>query len=220
MSGPQMQVHRFWKSYKQNPDDPGTLKEVHWVEYGPLGNKARMTNINTVGEIIDRLQPLEGSSDPAVVIAHMRADFIRKAYQSWLAGEEMPVNGTPLAAWNALSPEQAEAIKLQGIKTVEEIAALTESTAARMPFPNKLEMVKLAKNFVESKDQTRLAAALTKKDEEIASLRLENEERDAREADLARKVDQLASLLAEKEQAETDEPVKRGRPRKQVEAAA
>ncbi len=224
MANPQTQVHRIWKDYKPNPKDPGEMKETAWVEYGPVGDKARTTTIAKVDDIINRLQPLEGSSDPAVVIAHMRADIVRKAYEAFCKGEESPVEGTPLAAWNALSPEQSAALKLSGIRSVEEIAGLTESTASRMPFPNKQEIIKQAKAFVESKDQVRLAAALTKKDEEIALLRSENEERDQREAALMRKIDALAEMVASREAAADDDgaAVRRGpgRPPKQPQTAA
>jgi hypothetical protein len=204
----ELQVHRFWKTYKPNRADPAVMDEVHFVEFGPTGAKSRTTTIDLVKNQIERLQPLEGSTDPAVIMSHMKADVIRRAYQAWVSGQEAPMDGTPLAAWNALQPEQAEAIRTMGIRTVEEIAGLTETTASRMPVPNKQELIKLARNFVETKDQVRLTAALTEKDQQIEQLRLENQERDEQVNSLTEKLEQMADMIAN---LQTEKPAKSGK---------
>jgi hypothetical protein len=92
-----------------------------------------------------KLQPLAGAQNPAVEMAHLRWSIIEKHDRAWLAGQEPPVEGTPLAAWNALNPEQADVLRANSIKTVEEVAALTDAHIARLPLPNLREVIRQAR---------------------------------------------------------------------------
>lgn len=195
-------VKRFWTKYKPNPKDPGEMIGVDWVEYGPLGGLDRTLTSAPVHTLISQLQPLEDNQNPSVVMAHERGNIIRQKYEAWKQGREVPVNGTPLSAWNALNAEQVEIMIRVGIRSVEDVAALTDSSSARLAIPNRNELIRQAKNFLDAKEQSRLAAKLGEKDHEIDILRANDEDNKAQIAEMRKQIEQLAALMLEKQEAE------------------
>ncbi|MEO0782690.1 MAG: hypothetical protein AAFZ46_13130 [Pseudomonadota bacterium] len=91
------------------------------------------------------------------------------AYESWKAGSEIPETGTPLAAWGALTKEQADAFRAYGCKTVEDVAALGPDAAASLAFPNARRMPEMASKFL---SQT----SVIEKDAEIDALKKQVEQ--------------------------------------------
>jgi hypothetical protein len=210
MTASAIAIHKFWTHYEPDPADPARLKAVDWVAYGPIGGHDRSVTHDRVARLA-KLQPLEGSQNPAVVMAHERWSIIDKHYRAWLAGQEAPVDGTPLAAWNALTPEQADVLRANSIKTVEDVAALTDTHIARLPLPNMRELIRQARHFIDAAEQTRFAASLAAKEREIESLKAENAERDGQIAALMQKVDELAAgVAARSDDASDGEAEKRG----------
>jgi len=56
----------------------------------------------------------------------------KKAYEYWLKGQEMPLEGTPIRGWAILSPAQQEsAIKLH-ILTVEQLSVINDEGIRRL----------------------------------------------------------------------------------------
>ena len=216
MAAPTLMVHKFWTEYKQDPNDPGKLIGVDKVQYGPINGATRSIITAKVSDL-SRLQPLEGSQNPAVVMAHERWAVIQRHYEAWKKGQEAPLEGTPLSAWNALNQEQADLFRSRGIKTVEAFAAMTDSVMSQVQVPNLRDLVRQAKNFIDASEQTRLASKLAEKDNQIDALRSEADEQKAQIADLLKKVDALAELAA----AKVSEEPKRGpgRPRKNADEA-
>lgn len=53
-------------------------------------------------------------------------DKIEKGYAAWKAGQEIPVEGTPLAQWAVLSPAQRQQLIGMGIQTVEQLSQLPD----------------------------------------------------------------------------------------------
>jgi len=198
-------IHKFWTHYEPDPQDPAKLKAADWVAYGPIGGHDRSVTHDRVARL-GSLQPLEGSQNPAVIMAHRRWSIIERHYRAWLAGQEAPVDGTPLAAWNALTPEQADVLRANSIKTVEDVAALTDAHIARLPLPNLRELIRQARHFIDAAEQTRFAASLAEKEREIESLKEENAERDAQIAALMQRVDDLAGRLAADAEPEAGSP--------------
>lgn len=198
-------VHRFWTQFRKDPQDPAKLVPVDWVEYGPIGNRNVITVIDRVSRLTDRLEDAEASDNPAVAIAHARATIIKRHYEAWRAGQEPPEEGTPLAAWNAIGPHEADLLKTNGFKTVEAVAEMTDAHIGRIQLPRLRDLVQHAKMFLEAKEQTRFAASLEDKQREIEALKAENADRDQQIATLMAKVGELADALAGKQdEAETD----------------
>lgn len=107
---------------------------------------------------------------------------IGPAYEAWKSGQEVPVDGTPLGAWPGINETQAEAIRAIGLRTVEDVAAMTDTIMARIRLPNARSIRDLAQRFITAKDDRAVEQALADKDREIA--------------DLKAKMDQLADMVA------------------------
>jgi hypothetical protein len=206
MTAPAIAIHKFWTNYEPDPADPAKLKPVDWVAYGPIGSHDRSVTHDRVARLA-RLQPITATQNPAVAIAHARWSIIEKHYQAWQAGQEAPGEGTPLAAWNALTPEQAEVLRRHNIKTVEDIAGLTDAHIVRVPLPNLRELIRQAQHFIDASEQTRFAAKLAEKEREIEVLKEENAERDAQVAELRDQVAELAAARTAREKPGAEAPI-------------
>lgn len=170
------QVHRFFTKYAPDPKDPAIIVGTDWVEYGPPGARER-TSITSRISTISRVMPLEkDASNPAIIMANDRWAYIKPLYEAWKSGQDLPETGTPLAAWNGLTTEQADALRMRGVKTVEEIAEMTDAIRTRVGLPGMVRMQEAAKLFIQSKDTVKVASALEQKDKEIADLKLQMEE--------------------------------------------
>ncbi len=53
-------------------------------------------------------------------------------YQLWKAGQEMPVEGTPIKGWAVISPAQQETIIRAGVRTVEDLATMNAEAAGKI----------------------------------------------------------------------------------------
>lgn len=235
MSAPMIAIKRFWTEYAPDPQDPAKMIGVDWVEYGPAGSLDRTS---TRAKIISlsALQPMHDQGNPAIVMAHMKWDVIRPAYEAWKKGQEAPVSGTPLAAWNGVSPEQAEILRSRSIRSVEEVAALTDAHIERIALPNLRSIIAAAKRFVESADTMRFAASLGEKERlisdqqnQISDQKAILESQQAQIADMMAKMNELTTMVADRAVEEQNLPGEGaggveprrgpGRPKKQPVAA-
>ena len=216
-------VWKFWTKFipDPKPDNPLYMRQEDWVEYGPIGARDRTVVQSPVRSVIDKLQPMTNRGNPAIVMAHERAAIIRRAYEAWKAGNEVPLDGTPLAAWNGISPEQAEIFKSNNIRTVQEIALLNDALMGRIPIPNLRQLIVQAQAFVASADQVLAAKQMTELEGKNAALVHEVAEQREQIAALMTSVKQLIARQSELEPvlAEAGEPAlarrRRGRPPKQ-----
>jgi isopentenyl diphosphate isomerase/L-lactate dehydrogenase-like FMN-dependent dehydrogenase len=165
-------VHRFWPKYVD--DGKGGLKEQHWVEYSArhtdkIRNESRVDRLLNVVDV-----PPE--TNPTVRDAMDRRDVIKLHYEAWLAGREVPETGTPLAAWNGVSTEQAEILRVKGIKTVEDVAGMGDAIMNGIPLPGLVALKQSAARFLASADSSKAAAQMAKIEEDRERLRLESEE--------------------------------------------
>lgn len=174
-------------------------RATDWVEIAPSGEAFERTR--TWHRVKDMQLPEHVDFDRQEGISYKvqkaRWDVIGPKYEAWKRNEALPDNGTPLAAWAGVSPEQAEHLKRMGISTVEAVSTMNEGAIARLPFPNAQKLPNLAADWLSSKGEAA-------KDAELADMR----ER------MAMMEEMLAMQAAE-------QPEKRGpgRPRKQEEAA-
>ena len=128
-----------------------SAKRIDWVNIGPIG----LTFQNTTWYRIDHIRPRAEKSERDVEGIQQREmerrwAIIEKHYEAWLKGQELPVEGTPLAAWGGISKEVADAFIKAGVRTVEEISHLTEADKSRIPVPNVYEYVRAAKSFLDT----------------------------------------------------------------------
>lgn len=59
-------------------------------------------------------------------------DKYTQAYASWLAGQEPPLDGTPIRGWGVLSPAQQETLTRLHILTVEDLARMNDEAIRRI----------------------------------------------------------------------------------------
>jgi hypothetical protein len=192
-------IYRFYTVYDEHP----VTKEPRardMVEYGPIGQAGR-TQVNERIDILKSVQAVAGAN-PAVHAARAMWEYIKPRYEAWKSNQELPETGTPLAAWNHLTPQQAEILRVNGVRSVEDCAQLTDTHINRIPIPNLRSIIEAAKKFLDHKDVNRFDAEMKAKDDTIAAL--------------TARVDQLAEMVA------NGEAPKRGpgRPPKSDQAAA
>lgn len=166
-----------------------------WVEIAPTGESFERTH--TWHRVKD-LKPREDVDEARLSSLSYRAaqarwSRIEPAYEAYKSGQDIPLDGTPLAAWAGVTPEQAALLRGMGIKTVEGVRDMGEGATARLPFPNARKLPELAKAFLSSVSES------------------------AKDAELAMLKERLAAL-----ESAVDQPEKRGpgRPRKQETEAA
>ena len=126
---------------------------------------------------------------------------IEPHYLAWKAGHEITETGTPLGVWPAITNEEAESLRGAGIRTVEDVAALTEDRLARPILPRLRDLKRQAGLFIEKMGDAEMKAEIAKLQEQNAA---------------------MLEMLAERKAEEAGDQPKRGpgRPRKdEVEAA-
>lgn len=215
---PQIYIHKFWTEYKPETvrkeitgtdgktkevfEPTGQLRGVDMVAYSPIGSLQK----TMITEAIARLScvvPMEGraAQNPAVQMAHMRWNAIRPQYEAWKQGTEIKIDGTPLAAWPGVTPEQAQLFRMKGVRSVEDVAALTDTHKQTMGIPGLHDIVENAKRFLTSQDRGAVSRALEQKDAEIAALK-----------------EQMAELVEMVKESQTDKPKRKTKA--EAEAAA
>ena len=176
-----LNVLKFWTEYRPDGVDAEgrpKLREIDMVAYAPLGKSNMATMVEAVSRLA-KIQPIDtGTDNPAIIMAHERWKSIKQHYDAWKQGNEVPVDGTPLGAWPALTSEQAQALKTMGLRTVEEIRDASEGIVLRFPFPQAREIQRQAGMFLQafdkekvSRDQAALRAELDEKNEQLEELR-------------------------------------------------
>ena len=165
---PTIRVLGFKTEYKVSDGKP---KPVDWVLYAPISAPLTM---QTWARISDMMPPERdiNNDDEGKKLAFMRHRWamIEPAYLAWKQGNDIPVDGTPLSAWAGITPEQVRVLQGQGIRTVEEIAKMTDGAAAKVHLPNVRDMIKQARLFLESADAAVAAQKAAQQDARIADL--------------------------------------------------
>lgn len=174
-------VMKFWTEYRPDGvDGEGNpkLRAIDMVEYAAVG-KSGMQSMREAVSRLAKVQPVDpGNESPAIMMAHNRWKIVKAAYDAWKTGNEVPVDGTPLGAWPALSQEQAQALKTMGIRTVEEVRDASEGIVLRFPFPQAREIQRQAGLFLAafdkdkvSRDVDAMKALMEEKDAQLEEMR-------------------------------------------------
>lgn len=195
-------IHRFYTVFDTDPKTKEP-RARDMVEYGPIGSAGRSHTTERI-DIISRVNENAGVN-PAMQAAKVLRDFIMPRYEAWKTNQDLPESGTPLAAWNHLTQAQAEILRVNGVRSVEDVAALTDTHFTRISVPNLRSIKEAAVKFLESKDTNKIAGELAAKDEQIAAL--------------TQRLDQLAQMVADQADADVEKR-KPGRPRKAEAEAA
>jgi hypothetical protein len=195
-------VHRFYTVYEDDPKNPGTTRQRDMVEYGPIGQGARTRAVERI-DILSKANKVAGAN-PASMAAQVLWAHIKPRYEAWKGNQELPETGTPLAAWNHLTPTQAEFLRTNGIRSVEDVASLTDTHIQQFKIHNLRSIIEAAKRFVDGADVNKFAGEMKAKDEQLAAANA--------------RIDQMAEMLAKL--MEDKETPKRGPGRPPKEQAA
>lgn len=148
-------------------------KATDWVKTAPQG--ADFQNTQTWHRVKALMPPEDADTSNArradtIALMNARWAEIGPRYEAWKNGQELPENGTPLAAWSGVSPDAAKHLRNMGVQSVEDVASLGEDVAARLPFPNSRELPRLARQYLESTDATEAAAEMQALKDQIAEM--------------------------------------------------
>lgn len=182
---PFIAVIEFRVEYEPQPD--GSMKEVEWVTWAKKG----VSNPATTDEKIARLKKYPDN---------LIWQVIKPAYERWKAGQESPVDGTPLAAWPGATPQLVKALTPANIRSVEDLAQMEDSAISKLAIQNLRRLRQDARAFIEAQKSTAAVSG------EVVKLRNENEALKARVDELIQAVEALAE--------DTPEKPRRGRPPK------
>jgi hypothetical protein len=197
---PSVRVIKFRTTYHKVPGQQ-ELVARDWVTYSPMHDPK-----STTEEMIKVLMPpeevTEEEQNKAEKYFLMRELWkqIEPGYNAWKKGLEIPVDGTPLSAWAGVTPEQIEVLRPAGVRTVQNLANMTEAQMGKIMLPGIRNLKSTAIEYLSSREKTAQA-------EEVA--------------DLKSKLEVLTQMMAERQDEEV--AVKRGPgrpPKAKVEEAA
>jgi hypothetical protein len=148
----------FETRYSEDPDKPGHMRGVDWVSWVKAGDAMK----SRTSESISRLMPNPAKRRPADPLWPV----IEAAYKAWKAGNEIPLDGTPLAAWPGCDPNLAEALKSRGVLTVEHFAEMADHQVGSIQMPDVRRRQTTAKAFLDAqKGVAHVAAQLAERDD-------------------------------------------------------
>lgn len=97
-----------------------------------------------------------------------------KSWDAYVKGLEQPVIGTPITEWAFLTPGQVETFKAVGIRTIEDVAGLPDSSVAHLG-PNGFKVREAAQRHLKPADD-----AVRTLQAQMAEMARKNQELEAR----------------------------------------
>lgn len=115
-------------------------------------------------------------------------EHYKKQYRAWQAGEELPLNGTPIKGWGVISPAQQQTIIAVGVLTVEDLATINDEGMKRIGM-GALELKNKANGWIaQLKDKGPLTV-------EIAAVKKENANLSSQVATMQKQIEQLTAMI-------------------------
>lgn len=115
----------------------------------------------------------------------------RAGYKSWVAGEGIPVNGTPVRTWPAITPAELKALTKAEVRTVEDLAQANEQQIANIGMGGRA-LKQRAQDWLNA--QTGPGALA----EQMTALRSTNDAMQRQLTDALRKIDLLTAQAADR----------------------
>lgn len=151
-----------------------TEKDVpdYWVKYVNRGmpqsaaTEDRLRHMDPANLVLP--EGADGGSKQAFL--EHRWSQIKPSFDAWLAGQQIPEYGIPIAAWPALNAEQVKAFHSVNIRSVEDVRDMTESMITKVRLPNIRDLKKLAGLYIDGLDATHSAEREAARDAKIAGL--------------------------------------------------
>jgi len=146
-------------------------KPTDWVEYAPAHAIGNSTNVARVNDIIPPAEFGDERDPRGIKMSHMKALWaqIEPHYEAWKKGADMPESGTPLSAWPGVREEEVFELNKAGLKSVEDVAAMAESSLEKVRLPNAREIRRQANLFLEARDGQEAAQTISDLQERLAA---------------------------------------------------
>lgn len=152
---------------------------VEYVLIGPRGGTNKTLTPWRIKDLKRTMPPEQGQ--PSLW------DHVRPLYEAWKQGEEAPSRGTPLAALGTLLDEDIDALHLNQIRSIEELAAITDGQMPDIRVYSLRAKRDQARAWVDSSDQRNTATELATLREQVAALTAALSGRDNDEEPVKRK---------------------------------
>lgn len=102
-------------------------KDVDYVSIIPSGDRHLRVDRKVDEWLEQTAQKVKAGTGNA-----QHLDYFRSAYKVWKETQEVPLSGTPIKQWPALSPAQVGNILSANIRTVEDLACANEDAMGRI----------------------------------------------------------------------------------------
>lgn len=178
-----IRVLRFKQEYRANRDP------IDLVLVAPLGADFDKTQ---TWHRVSKIRPPE-TDDHNILESLSYQDMTAKwsiigpQYEAWKSGSELPETGTPLAAWSGVTGDQAKHMQGLGIRTVEDVAAMGESTIEKLRIPDARRLPALASKWLKGADAASKDAEIEVLKEQMTAMAELLEERVAADSKAAAK---------------------------------
>ena len=203
MASKPLEVVRFWSEPRPGKTSVDMVELASPTAISPQGVRTHSTN-HRVKDLKPR-DDMGNLTNEHMALIQARWDIISPAYEAWKAGQEMPLVGTPLAAWSTLSAQQVEALRQAGFKSIEQVAEASEGHLMAIRLPNSAIFRETARQWIKSQDSAAKEQRIADLEAKIAAMSDMMAEQAARAA---------AEVEADDDQEDEPTPKKRGRPKK------
>ena len=178
---PNITVKEFFTEFKPMAD--GNTVAVDYARWTKRGD---LHSLVVVDEVARLRKPLP-MMDNGVPMENPKWTVIKAHYEQWKAGQDIPLDGTPLGSWSMLSRRQVEVLREMGYRTVEDLAAIEDSMLSRVRLPDPRIIRDRARQMLEvKKNHQAIAEIMAPRDAEIADLKAQRDfDREQRESDRA-----------------------------------
>lgn len=156
-------------------------KDVDFVLITPHGSKDQIERV--VSEWFEH-------NEQEVAQGRLDLNWHRKyqeAYENWVSGKEVPLEGTPIINWPLLSPAQVRALQDLKILTVEVLANANEEAIRRLGMGGR-NLVAKAKEFIAQTERGKSVEQVVALEEKVRALELMNKAQ-------AERLDQMMAAL-------------------------
>lgn len=144
-------------------------------------------------EMVEILIPGDRNSVHHAIVGAQHRQRWPTQYAAFKAGLEAPLEGTPLEMWPGIPRPQVEELKFAHIRTVEQLAELSDASLSKVISIGGFSLRDKAKRFLElaagQAPMEKLAAENAEKDAKIATM-------ETQMADLLKRVDAMAAQAA------------------------
>jgi len=159
-------------------------KVVNYALITPQGSKDRIERVAD--------EWLESLKDHVASDRMPRAwlDAYVSIYKDWKEGREIPLDGTPILGWQAISTKQQDLIISANIRTVEDLANANDTAIYAIGMGGRA-LVEKAKAWLETANDTGKVA------EQLQALRTKNEALESQNKNLQAKITELEAALSQ-----------------------